>query len=98
MNYKPTWDLSTIPDNIWASELGRRCVARRVRPSGGARPGAGRPKKLAVCQACGSGPYGYRELRAHKCSGEPLPAAEAAVLRQDWPKPMASRKHSGATT
>lgn len=33
--WSPTWDLSTIPDDLILSEAGKRYNARRVRRSGG---------------------------------------------------------------
>jgi hypothetical protein len=45
MKYSTNWDLSSIPEDVWNSEHGRRNAAKRVKPTGGVRPGAGRPKK-----------------------------------------------------
>lgn len=45
MKYSPKWDLSTIPDDKLKSERARRNSAKRLKPTGGKRPGAGRPKK-----------------------------------------------------
>jgi hypothetical protein len=42
-DYTPGWDLSTIPDPAFNSEIGRRRGAR----------GAARPKVLRPCQSCG---------------------------------------------
>ena len=51
MNYRPTWNLASIPDQVLASENGRRSAAKRKVRSGG-RPmncgGCGRE----ICKAC----------------------------------------------
>lgn len=44
----------------------RIVVSRRETPGGGARPGAGRPKKIVACEKCGES-GGTAEMRAHKC-------------------------------
>ncbi len=48
LNYMPAWNLATIPDEIFASEVGRRRVAKRITQV----PGTGRPKKPANCPKC----------------------------------------------
>ena len=42
--YKPSWDLSTIPDDVWASERGRRNRARQPQTQA---------MKLKACKGCG---------------------------------------------
>ena len=44
MNYRPTWNLASIPDPVLASENGRRSSAKRKVRSGG-RP--------MICGGCG---------------------------------------------
>lgn len=44
----------------WGKRMGRR--------SGGAKPGAGRPKKIARCERCGY-EDGVVALRRHRCAG-----------------------------
>jgi len=43
-------------------------VSRRETPGGGARPGAGRKKKIVECEKCGAS-GGTAEMRAHRCTG-----------------------------
>lgn len=59
MNYRATWDLSTIPDSALKSEWARRSVAKRTTHAGG------KPKVMRPCPKCGK-PFGAREMVAHK--------------------------------
>jgi hypothetical protein len=52
MNYKPTWNLGTIPDGLLLSEAGRRRVAMRT-TAGCFRKGAGRKPVMVPCPRCG---------------------------------------------
>ena len=61
MQYKPTWDLSTIPPDLILSEASRIMRERKSNFAGG------RPKVLRRCKRCGFR-GGARELRAHKCA------------------------------
>ena len=62
MKYRPTWDMTTIPDAELASEWSRRRSAKRGDKVGG------RPAVLRPCPKCGQ-EFGARELREHipKC-------------------------------
>ena len=55
-SYKPTWDLTTVPDAPLYSEVARRRAAKS----------SGRPKVMKTCDKCGA-VMSARELRAHKC-------------------------------
>lgn len=57
MDWRPTWDLTTIPDKEFNSERGRRLAEKRPAPAV--------PKKLRPCPLCAK-PFGARELREHK--------------------------------
>lgn len=57
MKYKPSWELETIPNDVFWPEVGRRRSE--------ASEGGGRPKKLQTCEHCGL-EFGAREMRAHK--------------------------------
>lgn len=61
-----TWtkgfDMASIPDDVLASEVGRRRVAKRKT----AGKGGGRPKVLRPCPRCGE-MLGAAEMRAHAC-------------------------------
>jgi len=59
MKYHKNWDLTTIPDDAWMSEHGRRMVARRKEHKGG------RPAKLTPCEWCGK-EFGVREMVKHR--------------------------------
>ena len=59
MQYKPTWDLTTIPDAPLYSEVARRRSAK----------GSGRPRVMTPCDKCGA-VMSAREKRAHKCGKE----------------------------
>lgn len=52
MEYKPTWDLGTIPDDVFRSEIGHRSAAR-CRTAGGYRENAGRKAEMVACPRCG---------------------------------------------
>jgi hypothetical protein len=54
MQYKPTWDLRSIPDEQFQSEAGRRRGTSSSR----------RAKVLRPCPKCGA-KFGARELKAH---------------------------------
>jgi hypothetical protein len=62
MEYRDSWDLSTIPDELLTAERNRRVSAQRKEPP--------TPKILRPCPKCGK-PFGARELRIHKprCKG-----------------------------
>jgi len=65
--YKPTWDLASIPDQMLLSEIGRRNAARRT-TAGGARPGAGRKPQMVKCpRGCGRMVTKTQALRGHGC-------------------------------
>ncbi len=53
MDYKPFWNLSSIPDDVFMSESGRRQAARLANP-GGYRKTAGRKKEMVPCPRCGA--------------------------------------------
>lgn len=56
MDWKPTWDLTTIPDPEFNSERGRRLAEQRSTPAV--------PKKLRPCPYCAE-EFGARDLRVH---------------------------------
>jgi len=56
MKYRDSWELPTIPDEVFWPEVGRR----RYQMGGG-----GRPKTLRPCEYCGQ-QYSAREMRKHK--------------------------------
>ena len=60
MDWRPSWNLRSIPDDLFNSERGRRLAKNRKTPAV--------PKKLRPCPHC-SKEFGARELRAHlpKC-------------------------------
>jgi ssDNA-binding Zn-finger/Zn-ribbon topoisomerase 1 len=62
MQFRPSWDLSSIPDDLLTKERNRRVSAQRTEPT--------REKVLRPCPKCGK-PFGARELRIHKprCTG-----------------------------
>jgi hypothetical protein len=64
--YKSTWNLETIPDELFYAESARRMTARR-KVSGGPRPGAGRPIQLARCPRCGEKVTKTQATRGHGC-------------------------------
>lgn len=64
MNYKPTWDLSTIPDDLIIQEAGRRRAAMRQTYSGGRN--GGRPPVTKRCP-CGAMTKQRAKLRNHLC-------------------------------
>ena len=61
--WSPTWDLATIPADIFASERARRVAAKRKTHAGG-RPPIERP-----CPRCGAACPSAREARSH-CQGK----------------------------
>ena len=56
MEYRPTWDLTSIPDKELVSEHNRRIAVKRASPP--------RAKVLRPCPKCGR-PFGARDLRKH---------------------------------
>jgi hypothetical protein len=66
--FKPTWDLASIPDDALYSEIGRRNAARRVN-AGGARAGAGRKAEMVACPRCGASVSKTEARRGHGCQG-----------------------------
>ena len=44
MEYRDTWDLKTIPEDVWASEHGRRNRAKQTHLP--------KPPKLKLCEGC----------------------------------------------
>ena len=54
MTYRPTWNLSTIPDDALHAEAARRRAAK----------GAGRPPVTVPCPFCRQS-FGARALREH---------------------------------
>ncbi len=68
MEYKPNWDIASIPDELLYSEIGRRNAARRTSPLGGFREGAGRPPQLVDCPlGCGAKITKTAARRGHGC-------------------------------
>jgi len=68
MQYKPTWDLRSIPDGAFFEELRTRPDAP-LYSEAARRRGANSPRRAKVlrpCPKCGA-MLGARELRAHKC-------------------------------
>lgn len=63
MKYSSRWDLTSIPDPELWSEVGRR----RGQASGGARPGAGRPRQYVACAKCGDRVTKTQARRGHGC-------------------------------
>jgi hypothetical protein len=61
MQYRETWDLTSIPDDLLLSEYKRRQSLRRRVFAGG------RPKVIRSCTKCGA-ELSARELRTHKCT------------------------------
>ncbi|MGH9619692.1 MAG: hypothetical protein ACRD45_08295 [Bryobacteraceae bacterium] len=66
MQYKPGWELASIPDAALYSEVGRRNAARR-QTAGGFRIGAGRKPELIPCPRCGAKVTKTQALRGHGC-------------------------------
>ena len=66
-DWKPSWNLASIPDDLLLSEAGRRNAAKRTAPLGGARPGAGRPVELVLCPHCGTQVTKTQAKRGHGC-------------------------------
>jgi hypothetical protein len=64
--YKPTWNMGSIPDEVLYSEVGRRNAARRT-TAGGYRPGAGRKPTLVKCLRCGQQVTKTQARRGHSC-------------------------------
>lgn len=56
MDWRPTWNLRSIPDDKFNSERGRRLAEKRATPAV--------PKKLRPCPYC-SKEFGAREMRIH---------------------------------
>lgn len=56
MKYRPTWDLSTIPDDIFQSERQRRVSAARRTRAGGRKPTC----DCGECRTCQSRDYQRR--------------------------------------
>lgn len=67
MQYKPGWDLASIPEEAFLSELGRRNAAKRISPLGGYRSGAGRKPQMVKCSRCGQMVTKTQALRGHGC-------------------------------
>jgi hypothetical protein len=76
MEYKSTWDLGSIPEDAFFSELGRRNAAKRTAPLGGRRAGAGRKPQPVACPRCGESVSKTTASRGHGC-GVPLRPAPA---------------------
>ncbi len=65
--YKPTWNLATVPDEVFYAEAARRMTERR-KTAGGSRPGAGRPRELVKCpRGCGRMVTKTEARRGHGC-------------------------------
>jgi hypothetical protein len=64
VDYRETWDLSTIPDDVLTRERNRRISAQREMPP--------RAKVMRPCPWCGWR-FGARDLRKHVpvCSKSP---------------------------
>lgn len=60
--YSPSWDLSSIPEEIFWSELGRRRNKLIRHRRGG---GNGRPVKPMPCPKCGKPCKSRREAEGH---------------------------------
>jgi hypothetical protein len=73
MQYKPTWDLQSIPDDVFRSEIGRRSAARR-KTAGGYRENAGRKPEMVPCpRGCGQIVSKTEAQRGHGCQLNHLP-------------------------
>jgi hypothetical protein len=70
MQYSPEWDLSSIPDAIFASERARRVAAKRKKFG---------PLKIALCEDCGRA-ISARERR-FPCPLHVPPPSRDTVLR-----------------
>jgi len=66
LTYTPDWNLATIPDEIFASEVGRRRGAQRKVKTGG------RPAIPTPCPKCGMDCAGVVAARAHCKNTRPL--------------------------
>lgn len=64
--YKPSWDLETVPDNVFYAEAARRMTERR-KVSGGSREGAGRKPEMVPCPRCGRQVTKTEARRGHGC-------------------------------
>lgn len=58
-NYQPHWDLSTIPDELWNSENGKRCAAKRYSKYGSRAEREAESKRKAAV---------FKEIREWKAS------------------------------
>jgi hypothetical protein len=58
MDYRQSWDLSTIPNDVWASENGRRT-----------RPAQPRKPVLKPCKGCGTELTAQERRKACKICG-----------------------------
>ena len=56
----------TVTEEWLMSTAGRIASARRVKPTGGPRPGSGRPAVLRTCPRCGRS-LGVVAMRMHRC-------------------------------
>jgi hypothetical protein len=56
MNWRPSWDMATVPDEVFWAEWSRRVALKRDGPP--------RAKVLRPCPYC-SRNFGARELRLH---------------------------------
>lgn len=66
-DYKPSWNLASIPDEALLSEAGKRIQARRIN-AGGYREGAGRKPELVKCPRCGQTVSKTEARRGHGCA------------------------------
>jgi len=62
MKWRETWELPTIPEEVFWPEVGRRRGLT----------GGGKPKKMRPCKFCGE-EYGAREMLHHlpRCQSRP---------------------------
>jgi len=65
-DYKPSWNLETVPDDVFYSESARRMTERR-KVSGGFREGAGRKPEMVRCPRCGASVTKTEARRGHGC-------------------------------
>jgi hypothetical protein len=76
MDYKQSWDLSTIPDKILAQEWNRRRVIRQS----GSNPGADARRITKVCELCGE-PFSVSAMRTHLPACKRIHPREALQLK-----------------
>ena len=64
MEYRDTWNLATVPEDVFKREWSRRSYVKRK--AIGAAAAGGRPKVVKPCPKCGQA-FSAREMRRHSC-------------------------------